>query len=80
MNEGGFHPTNPTNCSWLTYGKLWNDTMPIRIIYALDRAGKFINFNLLSNDLTDLYTYFIFTRQPRNQKPRFGMNGTPRPK
>ncbi|XP_026734506.1 potassium/sodium hyperpolarization-activated cyclic nucleotide-gated channel 3-like [Trichoplusia ni] len=51
MVEGSYHPEHPSNCSWLSLGKLWDEKGSIRLLYAFDRAVSMLttntNLNLL---------------------------------
>ncbi|XP_068633509.1 potassium/sodium hyperpolarization-activated cyclic nucleotide-gated channel 2-like [Battus philenor] len=54
IQEESFTPHSPRNCSWLSVGKMWNETSTIRFIYAFDRAVGMLrgnaNFNLLKTE------------------------------
>nr|XP_049694195.1 potassium/sodium hyperpolarization-activated cyclic nucleotide-gated channel 4 [Helicoverpa armigera] len=47
--EATYYPANPRNCSWLTVGKLWNQTSDVRILYAFDRAVSMLTTNTNMN-------------------------------
>ncbi|XP_013164238.1 PREDICTED: potassium/sodium hyperpolarization-activated cyclic nucleotide-gated channel 2-like [Papilio xuthus] len=54
MQEQCYTPVHPRNCSWLSIGKLWNQTSTTRFVYSFDRAVGMLrgnaNLNLLKTE------------------------------
>ncbi|KAJ8721927.1 hypothetical protein PYW08_004329 [Mythimna loreyi] len=47
--EGTYTPENPKYCSWLTVGKMWNQTRTVRLLFAFDRAVSMLTTNTNMN-------------------------------
>ncbi|XP_075977959.1 potassium/sodium hyperpolarization-activated cyclic nucleotide-gated channel 1-like [Anticarsia gemmatalis] len=60
VTEGTYYPENPRNCSWLTYGKLWDQPLKIRFLYAFDRAVGMLSSNTNMNLIEGSGCFEIF--------------------